>query len=370
MSHSRFAPSNAKAWVNCPAAVLACQTYPSPETDESREGDAAHWVAQNVAEGRTDIVPGMRAPNGVVVDADMVTGAEMYAAEVRGWFGGNGGLMSLERQIPMPTIHADAYGTPDCAIVSGHLRRLLITDYKYGRLHVDAYQNWQLVVYAEGERDEHERVSGLGTIEHFDFIVVQPRTHNPVRRWSCTRAELAILVKIARTAAAAADSTPHHASAGAHCVHCTGRAHCAAARRYAVGLYSMAMTVDLSRLPIEAVAVEMVHVRAAREALKSLDDAYTEILEGAINTGQEVWGWQMGTSYGHRAWTEETPKIKALGAAFGVALVEEKPVTPAEAERRLGKTAAPVVAALTYRPSTKKLSRVTDAQLSGIFDND
>jgi len=50
--HSPIAPSSADCWVPCRGYVPMIARVPAPpETDESRDGTASHWVGSEALEG-------------------------------------------------------------------------------------------------------------------------------------------------------------------------------------------------------------------------------------------------------------------------------------------------------------------------------
>lgn len=57
--------------------------YPQEDTDETREGTAAHWVlARSLTGGVTEV--GDLDPDGTPVDRDMILAAEELVAHIKG----------------------------------------------------------------------------------------------------------------------------------------------------------------------------------------------------------------------------------------------------------------------------------------------
>ena len=90
--HAVLAPSSAHLWANCSGFLgMAHRISAQDETDEQREGTAAHWVGARVIESlRSTDVPysppiaflGKTTSNGVVITEKMVQGVEVYVSDV------------------------------------------------------------------------------------------------------------------------------------------------------------------------------------------------------------------------------------------------------------------------------------------------
>jgi hypothetical protein len=106
MSHDIIAPSGLDITVQCPRSVGLQMGLPDLPTEESMEGDAAHWLAMMTANG-IPMPIGTPCPNGVLVDQDMIDGAELWA-DIVGPYG------EAERKVRIIRIHPrHCGGTPD-----------------------------------------------------------------------------------------------------------------------------------------------------------------------------------------------------------------------------------------------------------------
>ena len=69
--HSPIAPSSADIWMNCPGSVaMQAAQPPEEETEESREGTAAHWLLEQILLKLT-VPADAIAPNGVPINDEM-----------------------------------------------------------------------------------------------------------------------------------------------------------------------------------------------------------------------------------------------------------------------------------------------------------
>src|SRR5437868_4163827 len=82
-AHSILPPSGAGTWRHCAMWVAMNQIYPQPDTPESLEGNAAHWVFAEMLACR-QVAEGHAAPNGVIVTDEMLEGAELVVDTLYG----------------------------------------------------------------------------------------------------------------------------------------------------------------------------------------------------------------------------------------------------------------------------------------------
>ena len=171
--HAIIAPSSLDRIVACPGSVYLSSLMPAqPERPEATEGDAAHWVAMRIALGEV-VKKGETAPNGVLVDSEMIEGGETYA-DALDYLPG-----IAEKTVTITAIHhSQCFGTPDFFQYAPNTHTLRVTDYKYGFRYVEVYENWQLMAYASGVMEflglsdeglKHYRNIGEGMIIKGDF---------------------------------------------------------------------------------------------------------------------------------------------------------------------------------------------------------
>jgi hypothetical protein len=187
MSHDIIAPSGLDITVQCPRSVGLQMGLPDLPTEESMEGDAAHWLAMMTANG-VPMPIGTPCPNGVLVDQDMIDGAELWA-DIVGPYG------EAERKVRIIRIHPrHCGGTPDNYRHDPIAQTMRVFDYKYGHRFVEVFENKQLAAYATGVIDE---LNLSQTETWFEFVLVQPRSYHPdgpVRRWTVRASDLVPLV--------------------------------------------------------------------------------------------------------------------------------------------------------------------------------
>lgn len=366
-THSILAPSSAHIWMQCAASVRMQLPYANdPPSPEAAEGDAAHWLAANIAEHRVGAFVGDVAPNGVKIDQDMIDGAELFA-EVCGVGA------TYEKHVPIVGIHPVCAGTPDARCVTP--RKLRMLDYKYGHRFVEVFENPQLVAYTLGVIETE-----LGGVcpDEVEFTVVQPRAYHPkgpVQSWMYTPAEFRALVARMHKAAHAAVSmsgVPHPnapATTGPECRDCKARHECTLFQSVAARIVDAeAQRTERYNLPPAQLGAELAYLDEALERLKARRDGLAIQAEDHMRSGRPVQGYCMQPGRSNLAWDEgvTVDQVAALGTTFGVELCRDvELVTPTQARTALKRRALPpeLLDAYTHRPrgamSLAKSSTIT-----------
>jgi hypothetical protein len=337
--HAFLAPSNAATWVKCSLSPHMVKRYPQGDSEDSADGDAAHWC-----NAQASPVVGMRAPNGVLITEAMLHGRGLWhkaaiATGVQQW--------NVEQRLPAtPSFGAHVWGTPDLWGVNG--RVLHVLDYKFGHDAVEVFENWQLIVYTALILAALD-LPDLHTAVH--LTIVQPRGYHregPVRHWYLPQAsDLRAYWNILRAAADAAEQDPK-GTPGTHCRHCPGRHSCQALQS------ATWLSVDKKgdAIPNELTPNELAYeLREVRRAIKMLQARATGLeaqAESHLMAGTRVPGFAMQPNKPRERWIVPVEQVKQYGRAFGLALTKEEPITPQQA-RDLGAPEA-IVNALSERP--------------------
>lgn len=361
-SHAFLPPSGSSAWVHCSMWPYMNQSYPEDSTPASMEGEAAHWAgAELIADNQ--VVVGQVAPNGYVLDDEMIQGATLYAETVNSIEGD----LFVERTIRMPYIHEHCWGTPDVYAVSNGGFKLTILDFKYGHGHVDVFENWQLITYSAGLTgvlngldDQHTEV---------EFIIVQPRSYQtggPVRRWTVRASDLRPYYNKLRAAAEKIFAGSPTATVGKHCTHCPGRHACNALQSAALQIADVSMMGTPIDLPPHALGLELRNLRRAAKLLDARISGLESQAEAMLKRGDMVPFFSLVQDYGRLRWTMPTDAIIAIGDAMGVNLRKPvEPITPTQAKTLIDES---VIKIYSERPrGSAQLTEVDDTTARKIF---
>lgn len=337
--HAVLAPSSAPVWGFCSGSVAAAAAHPQPETEDTRTGDAAHWVGSeclNAWRGASagSQVPGdyvgTTAPNGVVIDYDVSEGVSVYVDDVirtlSAFDGGKEALM-VEHRVYMPRIHAANWGTLDAAARIGN--RVYIWDYKNGHGGVEAEGNLQLVDYLEGI---------AGSPAEIDARIVQPNSYSPggpVRRWRTSYGEIEPLVGLLHTQAIEVMTIPT-LSSGRHCRYCAVRGTCSANRAAGYNL------IDVVKAPVafdvmsgSDLAVERKILQRGATMLKARLEAIDDELGHRVKSGDASCGLALESVVGPSKWSVSPEQATAAARMFGIDIRTPSCKTPAQAKAAL-----------------------------------
>jgi hypothetical protein len=371
--HALLAPSSMGIVMVCAGSVQLARLYPEDnDSQDAREGTASHWAGQEMLEGRLVDV-GQIAPNGVILDEDMIEGAEMYHDAVRETVPTGG---QVEQRVDCSNVHPFMWGTPDFWYYDAVLNILYVFDYKYGRRFVEVFENWQLIAYVAGiirglraERAhwQHAAVDRLIDTMTVQMTIVQPRSYHrdgPVRSWRTSAAVLQVYSAHLAAGAEAAvlrDGTYNPDAlcvVNPGCLDCTGRRACPTLQRAGMA------GVDLSEAPVPfdlppaAVGVELRMIQHAMLLLKARASGLEEQARAAMMAGQDVPFFRLERPQGREKWGKPVTEVLALGSLLGLNLAKPPAaITPTQA-RKLG-LPAELTATYAFR-STGEMELVPD----------
>ena len=333
--HAIIAPSSLDRIVACPGSVYLSSLMPAqPERPEATEGDAAHWVAMRIALGEV-VKKGETAPNGVLVDSEMIEGGETYA-DALDYLPG-----IAEKTVTITAIHhSQCFGTPDFFQYAPNTHTLRVTDYKYGFRFVEVYENWQLMAYASGVM-EFLGLSDEGL--KLDLLLVQPRSYHrdgPVRSWKPQAVALRPYINRAHGAAGEAlgsggapnpDALTH---SGPHCLDCPARAVCKTLHAATTSIVDWTFRAEAMPLDASDAGRRLKLIDDAELRLKAIRTGLKEQVYAMLARGERVPFYALHQKKGRQAWTVPASELAVLDEtlALGGALTELAPaVTPKQA---------------------------------------
>ena len=325
--HAKLAPSSAARRMACPGSRALEAQYPETvESVFSREGTAAHWVAQQYLLGNFNLP--IYAPNGELITKEMLQGADIYEHEIK-WISRENTL-HIEEWTDISNIHPDCWGTPDCwFLVDDHL---YIFDYKFGHGYVEVYENWQLLEYASG-------ISQKVSFSKVSLIIIQPRnfmTPNPMRSWTLTVQDLYNYMVRLRKSEAESLQPDALLKPSNECTHCLGR-HACNVLQATVGriLDITSSTISFELTPIQT-GIELKHLRQAAQLLEARMTGLEEQAKSMIMRGEFLPGFKLEAGQGREHWTKDTAEVITLGEVMGLNLCKpQETITPAQA-RKIG----------------------------------
>lgn len=341
-------------WVNCPFSPVLEARHPQETSEHALFGTDTHEMAELVLTGRYysthDVVGNMSSGDRVFTD-EMVPIADMYIDYVK-----NLGMnFWVERDVSIRG--TKIAGRCDTAAYNYDTdeQHLHVIDLKCGYSIVEAFQNTQQIIYAEGTI----RNTGI-TPTHITITIVQPRAKHPdgpVRKWTITRDELsqwmAWIIERSNVAGQPECNT------GPHCDHCDGITYCPAAITAGFNAVDVSKSyVDIDLSPEDLARMIDIFDRAGKQ-MKHLLSGLQARVEASISNNQPVPGWTVKPGTGQRKFSDPDKAIET-GKYLGVNMVKESIITPAEAERQGFPKA--IINTMTVVPTTAPKLVRTDAQ--------
>jgi hypothetical protein len=358
--HAILAPSSAHLRAACPGSRKLCALNPETEpSQDSLDGTAAHWAAQELFYGRA-IDEGLIAPNGVMLTEEMVDAAQMFYDDVAATLARYpGARLHVEERVSIASIHAECWGTPDLwAYVPG---TLLVWDFKYGHRFVEVYENEQLLEYVAGILDSLQINGLLDQQTRVIMRIVQPRCYvggAPVREWAVTASELRPHFNQLRASEAAAMQDDAPTVVNQHCRDCRGRHQCEALQRAGYAGMDEARSNVPFDLPPAALGVELQYLDRTLKALEARRTGLAEQALAIIKRGQAVPFYSIEQSTGRERWTLPDAEVITMGDLMGVSLSKPKLITPKQA-----------VKAGMDEATVKALSETPRGELKLVYDD-
>ncbi len=337
--HAALGASSADRWMNCPGSIALSAGLPDTSTEHSREGTAAHAVAEMSLKRNVDPDVWLDTTvEGITVTEDMVIAVRTFVDLVRDlWARASTHADSrlwIERAFSLGALAPPApmFGTSDVVLFDGHERRLYVLDYKHGQGYaVSAKGNPQLRYYGLGAMLDIEREIGTGKIEMAELVIVQPRAahaEGTIRRDFLTHAELVdfafALLDAAHTAMApGAKRTP-----GGWCRYCKAAALCPEkkAQAQAIAQIEFANASALPPAPETLPMATLLEVLAHKDILVKWLAAVEKHVMHELESGRPVKGWKLVGKRAVRKWKDEHEA--ALWLATGGFPPEEYQTTP------------------------------------------
>ncbi len=368
-------PSSAPQWGMCSGSVMASMGAPDFDTEQKREGTAAHWVCEAALNTGSMCAQfeGQTAENGVRVTAEMCEAAQVYVDDVRRVLAEFGGELRTEVRLEMPSIHPENRGTADSIVIVHAAGRLFIWDFKFGRRRVDAKGCLQLIDYAAGVRDMLNIDGHAEQHTRIDLTIVQPRTYKPcgpVDTWSVLLSDLRPYWNQLAAKAHEAVNGPLF-TAGKHCRDCPAVIRCDTAAMYKYSVYQYCdQPYTINTLSDKEVATEYRNMCDAFEVIKARKEALSDEIKHRINAGRDT-GMRLSSKPGRKAWAVDPAAVIATFKAIGVDAVKPDIKTPTQLEKLVPdehkQTAAAMFKQLTKQNYGSELVEADQSIASRVF---
>ena len=344
--HARLGPSAAYRWINCPASITRSEGV-SDDIDESNfaanRGTDAHSIAElaitNILKDTCKILHDEEMgvnrhllnayyelknddkllTNFQQSDLDLLVDYVSYVALSGYWD------LHIEKKIDLGCICTGTFGTADAVMIDD--RNVEIVDLKFGRVPVEAKNNYQLMLYLIGVLHE-QGLTDIRSLENMNLRVTiyQPlyknTTHkiDPIELWQ--------FYQIARSAARSVDDKRPIAKAGDHCKYCKALAYCTTAARSFFD--DLDDSLDVDQIDIN----KAVEIYEKKSAINAMIGAIENRILNTFNVGDECGNAVITTKLTRSKWRDVADE--ELETGLGELALEKKPIGITKARKIFG----------------------------------
>jgi hypothetical protein len=385
--HSKlFGFSNAHRWAGsaCPGSVALCADIPDEDTEDSQEGHAAHYVLERMLQmfrQRIDCdgVPtglaliGQAAPNGIIITEEMFDAAKVaYDMVLSVVPCEQKQYLYIEFRVKALSIDEEAWGTLDIAFLDSRANTLYVWDFKYGRLSVSAFENRQLIGYAQAFCE----TVGIDQLNpRLNLNIIQPRCYDgqgPLRKWLTTLDDMRPLVNDLRDGVGQHRCGTAKCKTGPQCYQCKGRYVCDTNLMGAMVGIEVSGTSTPREISDLALGYEINVVESAIDLLSQRLDALNAEAGARIMRSKMIPGRRMRDTFSRSSkWNIPNEQVKMLGRMSGVDFMKpEEPLTPTQCKTLLKKKGIDDTVIDAYHAKTKtgvKLVKDDNSRTREIF---
>lgn len=354
MNHAKFSASGSHRWLNCAGSINAENALAIGNTNSSyaAEGTTAHALAEHCLLKSHDPqkLIGQKF-EGLPVDAEMAESVQLYIDYLRALSGHH----YYEVRVDFSNWVPDGFGTSDAIVLNTKNKIIHVVDLKYGKgVEVYADNNSQGMLYALGALNEY---GDFCDFEKVIITIVQPRRDH-ISEWETTVDELLKFGEQARDAANKALKPDAKRTPGEkQCQWCAAKAICPALQQYTAEtlLTHFDDISDNHLTPVDTLTDAQL-----RQALESKSlivgwlDAVEKHVTDKLNNGEQFDGFKLVEGRSLRKWKDEKQAEKVLLEYYDEQDVYKKTfISPAQAEKLMGKNKAAILSDLIVKPNGK-----------------
>jgi hypothetical protein len=360
MKHALFAPSGAPRWANCTASFYTHQQDEagSGSSIYAREGTILHDVCASFLANQVPLSThlGYTEPYGeetITIDEDSIYACQQYIDIIQSYMLENPRhILHVEKKV---IVEEDMWGTADCMLNCEAIHHLHVFDLKMGRgEEVFALENEQLMSYGIGglnELDPFEKFPKFITLH-----IIQPRLPNGDihKQWTINVAELYNLfqrIKGARETILKGFEYTKFQPGEKQCRWCNYAGDCRAFAEFTLavakvrfGAFTDLTTDQVNKATGESLKLsveEKLHLKKYFPIFQTwMNKIEDELLKEALiqlQKGKRLPGHIVTESIKHRQWKDKAKMEVLLQKKWGDEAFNKKILTPAQAEKKLGK---------------------------------
>lgn len=347
MKHSMLGASKAHRWMTCPASVQLEATFPDEDSFYAAEGTAAHDLAEMClkAQKPPETYIGVEV-SGFTVDEEMAYHVATYVD----YCNAQEGDKEIEQRVDYSEWAEGGFGTADCVVINDGVCHVI--DLKYGQgVKVSAQRNEQLMLYGLGAAFDAD-----ADIDTVQMTIVQPRLDH-IDTYSIRAKDLYAWAneKVKPAARRVFAPDPAFNPSPKACKFCKAKATCRALAKHN---YELTLSsFDNLEEPLVVQVPHTLNVDEIGKLLPKMDaligwaqgvqkHAHKLLMEGGI-----LPDYKLVEGRAQRKWVDSEIAEETLIQMLGDKAHVSKLVSPAQAEKLLGKAKAGEVTDLWHKPN-------------------
>ena len=307
----------------------------NPDTIVTEEGNAVHWLIEQVFRGQitAEELIDRKAPNGVLITGDMVEHSSQFIDDMKG------GDVEIDT----------SYGSPGWEIrgradgLKFDKSVLIISDFKYGWKIIEPEKNWTLISHSIGWLSRNPFKPDTIT-----FKIYQPRPFHPlgaVREWVINYDKL---MELWRELKFTLENPSDQCTTSPHCYRCPSISQCQAHQVATMNSVDVAYRAYNSEVVNDDLSFILNEITRAEDILKQAKNAYEDLAMHRLREGQQIPNYSISNSYGQTRW-KDGMDVDTVKAITGVDCSKKTLITPNQAKK--AGVDEDVIKALTDRPS-------------------
>lgn len=344
--HAKLSASSAHRWLYCPGSVKAEEGLKDKGSPYAAEGSCAHEVAEKALSEKkhaTDYIG--KTYHDHEVTQEMADYVQEYVDYVRALKG----EQEYEQRVDFDDWVWQGFGTSDAIVYAG--TTLYVVDLKYGKGNmVHADENPQGMLYALGALNERE---GLMEIDNIVIVIHQPRLDH-VSEWSITPKELYKWGEwVAGRAQTCLRDDAERVAGEKQCLWCKAKATCPELMKRT----EQALMMDFDNIesmpekPDKLTEQDLLFAMNNKKLIVSWLDAVEQHIKEKLERGEPFQGFKLVEGRSTRKWIDEEKATQKLQDMLQDDAFEKKLLSPAKAEKALGKAKAKEIQDIIIKPT-------------------